>query len=100
MNLSQTIATFIATLGVAYLFSRGIYRAGQAAGFLDGRNFMIKRRLLLRSTVWVDGLPVNRAAAVWIETNDFPREELDRIAALRQWENNSALIDTTLKRAE
>jgi len=96
----EFIAVFIIAAGLAWLVARRTYAAGRAAGYLDGRNFMIKRRLLLRSTVFIDGVPVDRTAAVWIETNEFARDEIERIAALRDWENSSALVDSTPKRAE
>jgi hypothetical protein len=97
-ELCTLTCAFIITLGLGYFYCRGIYLAGRAAGYLDGRNFLIKRRMLLRCTVWVDGHPIDRAGAVWIETNDFGREDLQRVQALCDWENHSA--DPTSKRAE
>ncbi|HEY2410925.1 MAG TPA: hypothetical protein VGI40_01705 [Pirellulaceae bacterium] len=95
-SLLEFIAVFILSAGVAWLIARRIYAAGRAAGYLDGRNFLIKRRLLLRTTVYLDGQPLDRAACIWIETNDFARDETARIAALRDWEHHSGrLIDVT-----
>src|ERR1051326_3622303 len=62
-----------------WFVARAIYHAGKVAGYLERRNFLVKRRLLLRTAVWVDGHPLDDVGAVWIETNGFDEWERERI---------------------
>ena len=80
--LRFAIAGGLAGLGAAWFVARAIYHAGKVAGYLERRNFLVKRRLLLRTAVWVDGHPLDDVGAVWIQTNGFDEWERERIRQL------------------
>jgi hypothetical protein len=86
-TLARTMgAGLVIGLGLAYFMARGIWRAARAAGYLEGRHFLVKRRVLQRTVIFIDGLPLDDVGAVWIETNGFSDEERERIELLEQFD--------------
>lgn len=64
----------------AWFGLRRIYYAGRVAGYLEGRNFLARRRQLVSTGVFVDGQPLEDCCCVWLETNGFTADERERIA--------------------
>ncbi len=85
MIYASIAAGFVLGIVAAYFVARTLWAAAVACGYLAGRNFLVKRRVLLRTTVFIDGLPLDDVGAVWIETDGFVEHERSWIAALEQW---------------
>jgi hypothetical protein len=78
MSIVEVLAVlggFAVGLAVAAAAALIIWRKAHAVGWLAGRTFLVRRKILQRMSVWIDGHPVDGAACIWIETNHFTRQE-------------------------
>jgi hypothetical protein len=72
-----------------WLVARHTWQTAKAAGYLEGRNFLVHRAKLISTCVFVDGQAIDDAKCVWIETNGFRQFELERAEQLRVFEESA-----------